>query len=213
MKPIRLALMCSTLLLSAHAASATEAPAAKAAQPAPTTAKVIETITDDTKGAPMGEVIETNALTKESITRFYTASSRIHLKPYNEYLAFMNRHTSPDVQFTMNLTNNTPGQPQRKQTIIMNKTQFIESLQASYQASQGASISNKVLGITIAPDGQSAVAKDVTMTSNTITLPGSDKPLQLESQNTCDDTFKVGTGSQPLLTKSVCNTEIYLFNK
>lgn len=213
MKPTRLALMCSTLLLTAHAALATETPAAKTAPPAAAPVKVIETITDDTKGAPMGEVIETNMLTRESLTRFYDTSKRIHLKPYNEYLAFMNRYTSPDVQLTLNITNNMPGQPTRKQTLIMNKTQFIDSLHDSYQASQGASVTHKLTGMDIAKDGQTAVAKDVTMFSNTMVVPGSDKTLQLESQSSCEDSFKVGTGSQPLMTKSVCSTEIYIFNK
>lgn len=217
MKTTACTLICSALLMTGapvwaeDKAAAPVAPVATA--PAPSGVKVIETITDGTKGAPMGEVIESNRLTEDALKSFYDTSKRIHLKPYNEYLAFLNRYTSSDVQIISNVTSNMPGMPTKKQTITMDKAKFIDSLPESYKFSQGASLNHKLVSVKIAEDGQTAAAQDVTMISTVMPIPGSEKTLQVESQSTCDDNFKVATGSQPQMTKSVCKTDVYFFSK
>jgi len=74
-------------------------------------------------------------------------------------------------------------------------------------------LNHKLVSVKIAEDGQTAAAQDVTMISTVMPIPGSEKTLQVESQSTCDDNFKVATGSQPQMTKSVCKTDVYFFSK
>lgn len=166
---------------------------------------------------PVGKIIPLqNKLTADTIRTFYAASKKIHKQPYPEYVGYMNLHTRPDLQVTLNITNHLPNNEEKKQTAVLNKDQFMAGLADNYKISQGAEIQHTLTNLKIAEDGQSATVKDITMLSNVLDLPvaqGRPANVEIQTQSACEDVVVVGPGAVPQLQKSTCSAESFYFLK
>lgn len=152
-------------------------------------------------------------LTEENVRHFYDVSKEMHLRSYPEYASFMSAHTAEDAKITLNMTNHLPGGKEQKQTIIMDKTQFMAGLPESYNTSRGATIKHKIMGIKIAEDGKTGTVKDLSFISNRIKIRGARGMIDIEvqTQSTCDDDIIVTKGSMIKIQTSTCNAESYFF--
>ncbi len=163
---------------------------------------------------PSGKIKEFGDLTEEDVRNFYDESKKIHKRPYPEYAAFMNLHTTEDALFTLNMLNHRPGVKEpKKQTLIMNKDQFISSLPETYNFIQGSVVKHKVDDIDVNPDGKSARVTDTTYTSNTVELPdagGKMRKIDVQTQSKCED-LVTSTGKVVKIQKSVCKSENFFF--
>ena len=154
-------------------------------------------------------------LTDAALRNFYDQSKAIHLKSFEEYKAFMTAHVRDDVQFALTMVNHIPNQPDQKQTLIMDKKKFEESLDENYAMSQGADIKHKVVDIYIGEDGKSANIRDMTTMSKVVdmTRDGKTHKIEVQSQSTCDDIVTLGASGLPQIHQSTCNAENYFYPK
>jgi hypothetical protein len=176
----------------------------------------LQTYAADTPGTPLGgEIITEDKLTEESVRNFYDVSKKMHLRSYAEYASFMSAHTAEDAKVTLNMTNHLPGGQDQKQTLIMDKDQFMAGLPESYNASQGATIKHKIMDIRIAEDGKTGTVKDISFISNTMRVQAGGKwtEIEVQTQSTCDDNVVVTRGSMVQLHVSNCTAESYFFPK
>jgi hypothetical protein len=191
-------LLCSALalLLSAPALAAPEA--VKLVNDAPATINL---------PAPPDK------LTEEGLKAFYDESKKIHLKSFEEYQNFMSAHVRDDVQFTLAMVNHIPSQPDQKQTLIMNKKKFEDSLKENYTMSQGADIQHSVVDMYISADGKTANVRDMTTMSKVVAMQSEGKVIKVEvqSQSTCDDILTLSDKGLPQIHQSTCNAENYFY--
>jgi hypothetical protein len=164
-------------------------------------------------GVPVGKIITEDKLTEESVRNFYDVSKKMHLKPYAEYASFMSTHTTGDAKITLNMTNHLPGGKEQKQTLIMDKDQFMAGLPEGYNASQGATINHKIMDVKIAEDGKTGTVKDISFISNRVRIQSANKWIEIDvqTQSTCDDNVVVTQGSMIQLQISTCTAESYFF--
>lgn len=186
-------LFCSALALLA-------APAFASSEPVVVTNEVQPTVTAD-------------KLTEAALRNFYDLSKTAHLKSFDEYQSFMTVHVRDDVQFALTMVNHLPNQPDQKQTLIMDKKKFEESLKENYAMSQGADIKHKVVDVYIGADGKTANVRDMTTMSKVVDMPRDGKvyKIEVQSQSTCDDILTLGPAGQPQIHQSTCNAENYFY--
>lgn len=151
--------------------------------------------------------------TDAALRQFYNDSKQAHLKSFEEYKSFMSTHAREDVQFALTMVNHLPNQPDQKQTLVMDKKKFEESLEENYAMSQGADIKHKIIDVYIGADGKSATVRDMTTMSKVVDMPRDGKVFKIEvqSQSTCDDVLTLGDKGQPQIHQSTCTAENYFY--
>lgn len=169
-------------------------------------------------GAPVGEITIKHKLTEESIMKYYNASKIVHGRPFQLYEDFYYHHINVDADLTWNLVTNAPGQKVKREVLEMTKDDFMAMLKKTYNESQGADITHKVTSLSVAPDGQTAKAQQITILSNILEIAKADDSrkkmkLHLQLQSYCNDDFVIAIGAIPQIKKSVCQIEKYYFVK
>ena len=175
-------------------------------------------IRDTEAGAPVGEITIQHKLNEESITKYYNASKIVHGRPFQLYEEFFNNHINPEADVTWHLVTNAPGQKVKRETLEMGKDDVMAGLKKVYNEYQGADVTHKITSLSVAPDGQSAKAQQITILSNILELPKNDDrrktmKLHLQMQSYCNDDFVIAIGAIPQIKKSVCQIEKYYFVK
>ncbi len=98
-------------------------------------------------------------LSEESIRAYVQETETLHNKPFEDYLAFITKTTHDDYKARI-LTTVHPLQGESiEMPMNIDKQALLKSARDGYDSSQGATISQDILAITISPDKKTAVVK------------------------------------------------------
>lgn len=148
------------------------------------------------------------ALSKSSVEKYYAELSGIFKKPLPEFLKQYEQRIHPDLTYISKTTLIVPNQPHMvSKPVLITKADLVANGERAYDAAKGATLTNDIQNITIAPDGLTAMVKNLSTVKN-MNFPTSDNsPMKANSTEICDDVVALNDGMVQIL-KSDCATEI-----
>jgi hypothetical protein len=147
-------------------------------------------------------------LSKNSVEKYYSELAGIFKKPLPDFLKQYDLRIHPDLTYVSKTGLIVPNQPRMEsKPVMITKPDLIANAERAYNTAKGATLTNEVQNIVIAPDGLTATVKNLSTVKN-MNFPTSDgSPMKADSKEICDDVVTLNDGIVQIL-KSDCATEI-----
>ncbi len=147
-------------------------------------------------------------LSKNSVEKYYAELAGIFKKPLPDFLKQYEQRIHPNLTYVSKTALIVPNQPRMEsKPVLITKPDLVANGERTYNAAKGATLINDVQSVTIAPDGLTAMVKNLS-TVKGMNFPTSDgSPMKADSTEVCDDVVALNEGVVQIL-KSDCATEI-----
>lgn len=127
-------------------------------------------------------------LTVENIRAFSKESEQVYKKTFEEYLAFLQKTTHEEYTARINTTISQPDQAPTEMPLNLDKTALLQTAREAYESTKGATITQDIMSIEIAPDKKSAtVTSKIYITNQRIAPGGSMSTILADTVSTCVD--------------------------
>lgn len=127
-------------------------------------------------------------LTEENIRAFSVESERAYTKPYEEYLAFVRKTTHDKYQARINTKIMQDGQASADMPMTLDKATLLKTAREAYDSTKGATLTQDIVDIKIAPDKKTAIVRSKIYINNQRIAPnGSMSMILADSVANCVD--------------------------
>ncbi|HEY0901106.1 MAG TPA: hypothetical protein VGD95_03175 [Micavibrio sp.] len=127
-------------------------------------------------------------LTEENIRAFSKDSEDAYKKPYEEYLAFIQKTTHDQYAATITTKIMQDGQASTEMPMTIDKITLLKSARDAYDSTKGATLTQDILSIEIAPDKKTArVTSKIYITNQRIAPGGSMSTILADTVSTSVD--------------------------
>ena len=150
-------------------------------------------------------------LNKNSIEKYYSELAGLFKKPLPDFLKQYDLRIHPDLTYINKTGLIVPDQPRMEsKPVTITKADLIANAERAYNTAKGATLTNDVKNIVIAPDGLTATVKNLSTIKNMNFPTSDDSPMKADSIEICEDVVTLNEGIVQIL-KSDCATEIKIF--
>lgn len=147
------------------------------------------------------------AMTRADIEAVYKLDATMHQLPYEQYLAAYDTVFHPDLRVRNVINITVPPQPPMQMSDTPSLTDYKDGALKTFQGLQGATVSNTITALTIAPDGQSATVTDSSTVQNAHDPEMADHAY-MNMKAVCQDKVVMGAGGTPQILNSDCVLDI-----
>ncbi|GJL86050.1 MAG: hypothetical protein DHS20C02_18250 [Micavibrio sp.] len=154
----------------------------------------------------------TEPLIRDFITKTaeITSGQNTNMSP-KEIIDYLDRHLDKGARFKSSMQYIIPGQPIQKNSLSLNRNDFIESIEQAQEAVTDYETKIEIQSVKISKDGEKATVQTFSNESGTMNMAlddGATKSMPIEGNSTCNQILTLSKKGVIQMYSAQCNTII-----